>query len=324
MERLGKYHIARRLSQGRSTDILLGHSEDAGGFHRECAIKAMSPRFARVGSSVRAFIDETRTTAMLTHPNIAMAFDCAEDRGRYYMVLEYVPGWSLRSVFATLALRRKLVSLDIAMSLVRDIAAGLHHAHMLGVVHRDVTPSNVLLGKDGYAKLIDWGSALAVEDGSSSGNARRPTATRYSAPEVIWNDPTDARADVYSLGVILFELSTGRQLFKNGNPLDAIAKAEIPKPSTVRRGYPASLESVVKRALSQHPDDRFRTAGDLQLALEMLATEHKFPLSSFRVGAFLTGLFDELEARTPPTSVLRNANAGKTRIRVTRSRQRAV
>ncbi len=146
------------------------------------------------------------------------------------------------------------------------------------------------------------------------------TATRYSAPEVIWNDPVDPRADVYSLGVILYELTTGKRLFDGDDPIKRIAAGDIPKPSSVRSGYPASLEAVIQRAVSSRPDDRFQTAGDLKLALETLATEHKLSLSDFRVAGFLADIFNNNNNPDAPAKPRAN-NAGKTRIWLNRTRR---
>ena len=336
MKSLGRYKIVRKLARGKLSDVYLARRDDASGFSRSYAIKALSNRVSGEGAGdvVRAFLREARIHGMLAHPNIASVIDVHVAQGKYYMVVEHVPGRNLRSVMASLALRRRVVSIDVGMSIAHGVAAALHHAHMLGIVHRDVSPSNVVVSEEGYVKLLDWGSAIAVEEAGKSRPFRVLTATRYSSPEVIWNHPVDPRADVYSLGVILYELTTGKRLFDGEDPIKRIAAGDIPKPSSVRRGYPSGLEAVIQRAVANKPDDRFQTAGDLKLALETLATEHKLSMSDFRVAGFLADIFnnDDVDARPAATArpvapkPLAKANrsttgtTGKTRIWISRKR----
>jgi serine/threonine-protein kinase len=318
VDRLGRYSIVKRLVEGRTTEIFFAKREEAGGFSRSVVIKAMTDRFVRTGDAVRAFLQETRITGMLHHPNVVAAYDVDEHRGRYFMALERVPGWNLRAVMATLSLRQQLMPVDVAMAIVAEAAAGLDYAHGCGIVHRDVTPSNVMLGEQGYVKVLDFGGAIC-EQVEVARPQRADVVSRYSAPELLRNGPVDGRADVYSLGALLFELTTGGQLFVGDDPLRQIANGDIPRPGSLRRGYPPSLETLVTRALSSAPEPRFESPRALHRALISLAVANKFPLSSVRVGDFLTRLFDNA-ARTPATSVLRNT--GRTRVRLKRKRRR--
>jgi len=320
VERLGNYIVAERLAQGRTTEIYLARREEAGGFSRQVAIKAMTGRLAGSGDSMRAFLQETRVTGLLHHPNIIQAYDVDEQRGRYFMVLEYVPGWSVRAVMSTLALRRLWMPLDVAMTLVACAADGLAHAHASGVVHRDVTPSNLMVGDEGYVKVIDFGGAVCdkLELARSQWG---DVASRYSAPELVNDEPVDARADIYSLGALLYELTTGAQLFTGDDPVRRIAAGDVPSPSSLRRGYPAKLEALVVKALATKRDDRFRSATTLQSALESLAVANRFPLSSLRLSSFLGTLYGGVADKAPLTGVLRGS--GKTRVRVVRQRHRS-
>lgn len=280
--RIGSHEVIGRIAEGRSSQIVLARSP----FGKRVAIKR--------GATLR---DEARVTSEMHHPQVIALFDAGVDRGRDYMVLEYVFGWNVRSVLSTAEVARQPIPIDVALAVARDIALGLTHIHARGYLHRDVTPSNVLIGEEGVVKLIDFGSSLT---------GRRDGVTRYAAPELLRGEVVDERSDVYSLAVMLYELSTCTRLFYGDKPMRMILEGEVPPPSSLRKDYPTALEAVVQRGMSRDPGKRFENATELAIALEELAARRGVPLSPLRISSYVRDLFGRVDTGTPT----RMANTG--------------
>ncbi|RMH40915.1 MAG: serine/threonine protein kinase [Deltaproteobacteria bacterium] len=318
MQPFGPYIPRRILARGRSTDVWLAERATAAGVALRAAVKVIAPEAAVAGDRLRAFIREAQVAAALAHPAIPRVVDCGDDRGRFYIAFDYVAGRTLKAIAASAALRRRRVPDEVALAVVHRAAEALRHAHARGVVHRDVTPSNVLVSDDGDVAVVDWGAARCDD---VAGRAVI-TATRYSAPELLAGARGDARADVYSLGAILFELTTGERAFAAGEPVARIARGALPRPSDVRADYPRPLESVVRRAVARRADDRFRDANDLAAALETVATELRASPVPARVRAFCASLFDTPAEPIPaPPRPSRPRGDGRTRVFVSRRRR---
>ncbi len=260
-----RYEIHRRLARGGMAQVYLARDRS---LDRPVAVKELVPEFAADPSFVERFRREAQAAANLSHPNVVGVYDWGTQDGTYFIVMEYVDGPSLSRVLRADGPFHPRRAAEIAA----EVAAGLGFAHSRGVVHRDVKPGNVLLTRSGQAKVTDFGIARALsspdEDLTQAGSVMG-TAT-YFSPEQAQGLAVDPRSDLYSLGVVLYELVTGRPPFTGDTPL-AIAykhvQDEPARPSTLISGLPAPLEAVIMKLMSKRPDDRYSTAEDLRVDL---------------------------------------------------------
>ncbi len=275
---LGNYRLLSRLATGGMAEVFLARQEGALGFAKTVAIKAVLPHVANERRFIEMLFDEARIGAQISHRRVVQTYGFGEDQGRYFIVMEHVAGQSLSELMGARARRKAHFDVHTAARIVADVAAGLHSAHelrdasgaFLGVIHRDVTPGNVVVSYDGEVKVIDFGIAKATNrlTRTMTGNLKGKIA--YMSPEQIRDDPLDRRSDIFSLGVVLWELLTLRRLFRRKNEaatLQAILSAPADPPSKYR-AIPRELDSIARRALAINPDDRFQTALEMQRALQ--------------------------------------------------------
>ncbi|MCC7384115.1 MAG: serine/threonine protein kinase [Deltaproteobacteria bacterium] len=306
-QKFGEYTLLRKIAQGGMAEIFL--AQDAKG--RILALKRILPHLAHEEGFIRMFIDEARIVSHLDHPNIAGIIGRPDPRsmktdGFYYLPIEYVEGHSLlalsdRARSMRIALPRGLLSF-----IVSELLAGLAHAHSardskgrhLQIVHRDVTPQNVLISYEGGVKLIDFGVAKArarltqTEAGFTKGKLS------YMSPEQARGEDLDGRSDLFSVGIILYEITTGTRLFNKEGPggvLSAIVNDPIPPPSTKSKDYPRDLEAVVMRALEKDVTRRWQTADDMRDALLRFASRERPKPSAQRLADLVHDLFGEPE-----------------------------
>ncbi len=256
---LGRYELRRRVAQGGMAEVYLGYDRRV---RRQVAIKVL---YGRNESFVRRFEREALAVGTLSHDHILPLYDFGEQRPWYYLVMPYVEGGTLREYL----LKRKQLTLEEAASFIDQIASALQYAHDHGVVHRDVKPSNILLRRDGYAYLVDFGLAKAIMDAESLTSIGAMVGTpEYMAPEQS-NGINDYRSDIYSLGVILYQMLTGRVPFMADSPvaisLKHIQSEPIP-PRELNENIPESIEKVILKALAKDPQDRYQEAQALSIA----------------------------------------------------------
>ncbi|HEX3759998.1 MAG TPA: protein kinase [Kofleriaceae bacterium] len=305
---LGKHQLLHRLAVGGMAEIYLARATGIEQFEKLLVLKRMLPQHAADHRFIRMFLDEARLAATLSHPNIAHVYDIGGGDGHYYFTMEYVHGEDLAAVLRASRAAGRAVPLAHALTIATGVAAGLHAAHdkrgpggaLLGVVHRDVSPSNIVVGYDGCVKLVDFGIAkIAAQHGRTRTGGFLGKA-RYSSPEHVQGQPLDRRSDVFALGVVLFELTCGAPPFDGDTDfavMQAIVHGDAPRPRDRVADYPEALEQIVLRALHRDRDARFATAQELQLALEDFARHHQLALSSVGLSAYLGELFgDKLAA----------------------------
>ncbi|CAN5924432.1 hypothetical protein BH11MYX4_BH11MYX4_51840 [soil metagenome] len=267
-----------QLATGGMAEILLARLSGPAAFARAVVIKRILRQYAQKPSFVAMFLDEARTIAKIRHPNVVQVQELGEDAGEVFLVLEYVAGENLSSVLKrSVAAGDRLDPLLVA-HIVAEACAGLHAAHELvgddgrhqNLVHRDVSPQNLFVAYDGHVKLLDFGVALTDERIARTEVGDVKGKLEYMSPEQARNEPLDRRSDIFGMGIVLYELGTGRRLFKRSMPartLDAICKEPVLPPSRLVEGFPAPLEAIVMRALAKDPGERFATAAEMRAAL---------------------------------------------------------
>jgi serine/threonine protein kinase len=324
---LGRYEIIERIAVGGMAEIYLGRVRGTAGFDKLVAIKRILPFVALDGSFVEMFLAEARLAATLRHPNIADVFDVGIENGSYFFAMEYIHGQDLRSIRLESEATRRSVPLEIAIAIVSGIASALSYAHTkrgptgpLNLVHRDISPSNLLVSFDGAVKLVDFGIARAETN-------PRSTITRtgqlkgkipYMSPEQCRAKAMDGRADLFSLGIVLYELTTGVRPFDGKGDFDTLERivhGTMVPPSEIVPTYPPALEQIVLRMLANRRSRRYQSADELLHDLEELTSEHGWFVSAFMVGKYMRELFpveanklphvdeDEAPTLTPQTFV---------------------
>ncbi|MGE0550929.1 MAG: serine/threonine protein kinase [Kofleriaceae bacterium] len=297
---LGRYELVRRLAIGGMAELFLAKATGINGFERMVVVKRILPHLAADSEFIRMFLQEARIAATLHHANVVQVHDIGKVEGTYFFTMEYVRGIDVQRMLNRAHLEHEPIPLKISISVILGAAAGLHYAHEqhqpngepLGIVHRDVSPSNLLVGEDGITKLVDFGIAKATLER----HATRPGSVKgklsYMSPEQCRGDPVDRRSDVFALGILLYELTTGSYLFSGANDFDVmqqVINGRIPPPSSRVRDYPTELERIVMRALEQDRDRRYATAEAMQRELERFAFEARLPISTLAVSDYVKG-----------------------------------
>ncbi|EPX59150.1 serine/threonine protein kinase [Cystobacter fuscus DSM 2262] len=307
---VGRYNLLTRLAVGGMAEIWLARQGGPQGFEKFIAIKRILDSLSSDADFVGMFLDEARLAAQLNHPHIVQIFDLGEEEGAYYIAMEYLPGENLASVARACTRQNKVLPLPLAVRIIAHAAEGLAYAHaklgpdgaLLGIVHRDVSPQNILVTYEGLVKVLDFGIAKAAtrESQTMAGQVRGKAA--YMSPEQARGQLLDARSDIFSLGIVLFELVTGTRLFPSMEPLAAMntLAGETPLPVAHERNprVPESLSRIISRALARQPGQRFISARHFQAALEeWLRAQPEVPDCS-ELSSYMTDLFaDRIQER---------------------------
>jgi serine/threonine-protein kinase len=303
----GRYRIIRKLGAGGMADVYLAEDQELG---RQVAIKILNDRHAVDDSFIERFRREAKNAAGLSHPNIVSIYDRGEAEGTYYIAMEFLDGRSLKE----LIVGRGPAPIKVAIDYARNILAALAAAHKQGIVHRDIKPHNVLIGAEGRLKVTDFGIARSgasqmTEVGSIIGTAQ------YLSPEQARGAPVDQTSDLYSVGVVLFEMLTGQVPFTGDTPLEIAMKhlSEVPRPpSELRPEVPHDLDSVVLRALAKDPSERYQSAEEMDADLARVAEGMPVdPETEEAATAVLSG--SGLMAAAPTSVITRPQPGGPTR-----------
>lgn len=301
---LGRYRVVDEIGIGGMASVHLARMDGPGGFQKWVAIKRIHPHLVEDETFVNMFLDEARVAARISHPNVATVFELGKHEDTYWIAMEYLHGEPLREVMRRTEELGQPMPPEIACRVIADAAEGLHSAHellgkngeKLGLVHRDVTPHNLFVTYDGNTKVVDFGIAKFT---SRMANTRAGTLKgklAYMSPEQVAGEPIDRRTDVFALGVVLWELTTGQRLFRMESDLDTLAKVQecnVPRPSTIVRGYPIDLEKIVMKALAKTKNERYRTAREFSRALQSLLMRRGLFIASDEVAGYMVSVFND-------------------------------
>jgi len=304
VKKLGRYEIVKHLGQGGMAEVLLARTVGFEGFERHVVLKRIRAEAAHDERYVSMFLDEARIAASLHHHNIVQVTDMGQEAGEYFFTMEYVHGEDTRALLGHLSRGDEMMPLEHVIGVVCAAAAGLHHAHEqrgpdrapLGIVHRDVSPANILIGYDGGVKVADFGIAKTRHGRSETQTGTLKGKVAYMSPEQCVGEAMDRRSDVFSLGIVLYELCTVRRLFKGENDfltMTAIVLGYVPPPSQYRTDLPPEIETVILKALAARPEDRYQTAQEMRLDLEAAATTIGLTIVNTALADYMKRTFGE-------------------------------
>jgi eukaryotic-like serine/threonine-protein kinase len=312
---IGKYQILSRIGAGGMAEVFVGSLTGEGGFTKVVAVKRIRPEHAVERAFVEMFMDEARISADLHHPNIAQVYEFGRAGDTYYLAMELVRGVSLHKLQRAMWERRQLAPVAAGAFIVSSVCAALDYAHgrrdadgqPMNIVHRDVSPSNVLCGIEGEVKLIDFGIARAEQRLHETQVTGLKGKFAYMSPEQTTGTGMDHRTDIFGAGVVLYELLAGLNPFNRGDgdaaTLERIRRCAIEPPSSLVDEVPPALEQICLRALARRREDRYPTAGQMQAELEAYCYERRFgerQLGEWIKEAFPEALDQTRVTRRPP------------------------
>ncbi|MFH1811647.1 MAG: serine/threonine-protein kinase [Pseudomonadota bacterium] len=307
-EKLGRYTLLNELATGGMATLYLARVTGPSGFEKYFAVKRIHPHLAKEKHFVEMFLDEARIAARISHPNVVQIHELGVVEKNLFITMEYIEGESLARLMSTVWKKpqsgghRTRFPLREAVHIIGETAAGLHAAHELcapdgqhiDLVHRDVSPHNILVSYGGHVKLIDFGVAKARWRIAHTDGGAVKGKIAYMSPEQLQGEPLDRRSDLFSLGIVLYELTTGRRLFKQSADVGSLAQiinVTIRRPTEVLADYPRELEDVVLRALAKKREDRFQTADEMRRALEHVAMSLGPPRGATDLGVIMRTVF---------------------------------
>ncbi len=299
--RLGPYELVERLATGGMAEVYLARRAGPHGFAKQVAVKRILPQLASDPDFVAMFVDEARVTGRLQHPNIVAVFDFGEANGELYMAMEYVDGTTGARLIRAAAARSEDIPLEVSLHVALSVLRGLEYAHAaqdekgkpLHLVHRDVSPGNVLIDRSGAVKLTDFGIARAAEFERRTDVGQLKGKLGYMSPEQVVGRELDARSDLFTLGIVLAEMITVRPLFSGGRELDVLLRIRDADVSAIDRNagrVPDDVRTVLFRALAKDPAQRYPTASAFAQAIEEVIRRRRLNVGPSRTAAYLARL----------------------------------
>jgi serine/threonine protein kinase len=302
----GKYTLLRRIAAGGMAELFLALHRSVAGFEKLVVIKRILPSMIEDKDFIDMLLREARIAATLSHPNIVQIFDVGQIDGAYFITMEHIHGEDIQAILR--AMKKKGMTefpLEHALSITLGTCAGLAYAHdkrdlhgaPLGIVHRDISPRNIVVSFTGDVKIVDFGiakSSFEVVEDTQEGQLKGKAP--YMSPEQASGKPTDWRSDIFSAGVMLFELTTGRRLFRGASEFETlklICDKDYPRPTQFKPDYPRPLEKIVMRALSKRCEERYQSAREMQADLEDFVREQRIGVSPVSLTRWMQSLFEE-------------------------------
>ena len=300
----GEYKILKKIATGGMAEVFLAKRIGMKGFEKLLAIKRILPQFSENEEFIAMFIDEAKLAAKMTHRNIVQIYDFGSQQGSYYIAMEYIFGKDLRSILKKSKERGERLPLAQCAYIITEAAKGLEYAHTLRdhfgkplqIIHRDISPQNILISYEGEVMLADFGIAKAASKSTETRAGVLKGKILYMSPEQAWGKPIDRRTDLYSLGVLLYEMITHRKIFDADSEfsmLEKVRNADVEFPPNVFENIPSNFLQVVQKALEKNPDHRYQSAHDMRVDLEnyLLTTQER--LSEKTISNYLKQLFRE-------------------------------
>jgi serine/threonine protein kinase len=318
----GKYFLVRKLAEGGMAEIFLAKQVGVEGFEKNVVIKRMLQHLSSVTDFVNMFLDEARLATRLAHPNIVQINDLGNADGCYYICMEYLAGEDFSTLLRTSARRREYVPLNVSLKVLAEAATGLHYAHEftdtkgnpMNVVHRDISPSNIFVSYTGQVKVLDFGIARAESRVTNTTAGIVKGKYQYMSPEQARSDKVDRRADIYSLGVSLYEAVTNVRPFARDNDLailNAVLNSDFKRPREARPDLPEEVERIILKALAPI-SERYQTAQAFAQDLEVYLQAHTSAAGGMGMAAFMTAFFgpDRVASKTRIDSLSELATKG--------------
>ncbi len=302
--RFGMYRLIDRIAVGGMAEIFLAHQQQDDGQETAVVIKRIRPHLSKHAAFVKMFLNEARLAAQLNHPNVVQIHDLGKIADSYFIAMEYVSGRDMRRVVPKAEALGIPFPLVYAVKIASCVCAGLHHAHTkvdlygnpLNIVHRDVSPENVVVAFDGSVKILDFGIAKAANQMEQTRNGEIKGKLSYMSPEQCLGKPLDCRSDIFSLGVVLYEWLTGFKLFTGESEaavMRSITEGKIYAPSYFREDLPERLEAILMKALERDRDKRYQTAAQMQQDLDAFLDAYDFTPTPLHLSNFIKQLFEE-------------------------------
>lgn len=302
--RFGQYVLQERIAAGGMAEVWKARMRGVEGFQKTVAIKKILPHLSDNEEFVEMFIDEAKLAAQLSHNNIIHIYDLGKTNGAYFIAMEYVEGDDLRSILRRASERGLPMPVELSLFIASKVAAALDYAHRrkdfdekeLGLVHRDVSPQNVLISYEGDIKLCDFGIAKAASKASHTQAGALKGKLQYMSPEQAWGRPLDRRSDIFALGAVLFEMLTGRKLFKGDSEmsvLEQVREARIPSIAEFNEDSTPEIDAIVQRALMKEPADRYQSAGDMARELDQILYGFRPTPTSADLAIFMHRIYAE-------------------------------
>lgn len=299
-ERIGKYRLIAQLGQGGMASVFLATAAGPIGFNKLLVLKVLKEDLSRDPDFLAMFVNEARVAARLNHANVVQTFEVGFEDGQHFLAMDFLDGQPMHFVLSKVT--RPLMPLDLHVRILADVLAGLHYAHTLSdfdgtplrVVHRDVSPQNVFVTYDGQVKLVDFGIAKAAGASTNTQSGVFKGKLAYVAPEQAGGDPVDARADIFSVGIMLWEAMAGRRFATKESQTTVLARRLAGTEPRIRDQVPDAdpeLADICDRAMAHRPDDRFQTAQDFRDALEAFLDRFSRRVASREVSELMTRLF---------------------------------
>ena len=309
VRRFGPYTLVKKLATGGMAEIWLARQRGLAGFNRFVVIKKILAHLAEQKTFREMFLDEARTCAVLSHPNIVQVYDLGKVEESYFIAMEFIAGENLAAIAWRGMKRSKPFPPFYAARVIADACKALHYAHHLKgtdglplqIVHRDISPQNVLVTYEGEVKVVDFGIAKAASKNEQTKTGMLKGKFSYMSPEQCLGSSVDMRSDIFALGILLYELCTGKRLFKHESELmilEMITKRSVVAPSQVAPAISAGLEDIIMKALEKDPRRRFQTSQEMQFALEEYLRDEGHQATNADIAAYMRGLFgDKIEEK---------------------------
>ena len=294
MAKREKYKVIRKLDAGGMAEVYEAVAEGIEGFEKKVAIKRVLPHLAENKKFIAMFLDEARLSLHLSHANVVNVFDIGQAGGTYFIVMEYVDGTNLKHLMRKLKDRNHILPIEQSIFIIMEVCRGLSYAHGLkdrngkkfNIVHRDVSPPNILISRQGEVKIVDFGLAKATSQLETTDPGVVKGKYAYLSPESATGKPVDHRMDIFCCGIVLYELLTGQRLFLGDNDVQTIKNvraAEVPSLQQFNPAIPPELEHIVRTALAKDPAHRFQTCDDFAESLANFLFTYQLKVTGFDI-----------------------------------------